>query len=312
MNTRRWTISAAVLVVLIGLGTLGFLVLKTMRHRSTVYSNALSGKPGSEWSNRKTDKSKKRGLDYLGKFGRDKVTLSLEGLPEHKLVRVSFDLLLMQSWDGSSKTWGESRWNLDVVDGPNLIQTTFGNCGFFSDNNVQNFPDNRPFGAYPAWTGSIEHQTLGTIQSWGGPDRTFDCSSVYHLVLTFPHSGNNVKLCFQGYKPDKTWGLRNVQVDALPNFAAYSPAEFASLWEKLADNDPLVAFKAKWDLIAGGPSTVAFLADTLSAPGTSSNNSPESADALRLHRTRELLQVINTPDADDLVNKLDGQAAAPK
>jgi hypothetical protein len=266
------------------------------------------------------DKSKARGITYLGKFGRDKVTLSLGALPNHKLVRLSFDLLLMQSWDGSSKTYGESRWNLDVVDGPNLIQTTFGNCGFFSDNNVQNFPDNRPFGAYPAWTGAIEEETLGTIQSWGGPNRTFDCSSIYHLDLAFPHSGNSVKLCFQGFKPDKTWGLRNVQVEALSKFAAYSPKEFASLWEKLADDDPMIAFKAKWDLIAGGPSTVAFLADTIPAPVVQDTKveakiaTPiftDSHEILRLHRSQEVLQVIHSPDAVDLAGKL-GSPAPPK
>jgi hypothetical protein len=145
---------------------------------------------------------------------------------------------------------------------------------------------------------------LGVIQSWGGPDRTFDCSSVYHFVLTFPHSGNEVKLCFQGYKKGKFWGLRNVQVRALPDFAAHRQPEFAGLWQELADNDPMVAFKAKWDLIAAGPAAVNLLADTLSASGTTTNSPAAAPDALRLQRTREILQVINTPDAADLLNQI--------
>jgi hypothetical protein len=150
----------------------------------------------------------------------------------------------------------------------------------------------------------VEHQTLGTIQSWGGPDRTFDCSSVYHFVLTVPHSGNEVKLCFQGYKKDKPWGLRNMKVDALPDFAVRSQTEFAGLWQQLADTDPVIAFKAKWDLIAAGPASVKFLADTLFANGTTTNSPSAAPDALRFHRTREVLQVINTPDAADLLNQL--------
>jgi hypothetical protein len=304
MNTRKWTVTIVILAALIVLGILGVLIYRSKQPRFTVYANVLSGKPGSEWSDGTISKTPKGDLLYLGKFDKKKVTLSLGGLPAHKLVQVAFDLLVLQSWDGSSATWGESRWSLDVVDGPNLIQTTFGNCGFFSDNNVQNFPDNRPFGAYPAWTGSSEHQTLGVIQSWGGPDRTFDCSSVYHFVLTFPHSGNEVKLCFQGYKKGKFWGLRNVQVRALPDFAAHRQPEFAGLWQELADNDPMVAFKAKWDLIAAGPAAVNLLADTLSASGTTTNSPAAAPDALRLQRTREILQVINTPDAADLLNQI--------
>ena len=300
MNSRKWMVAAASLVVLIGLCLLG-LFFKFRPGGTALYFNELSDTPGTEWSNRKTSQIETDGRIYLGKFGRDKITLSLDRLARHQLVRVSFDLFLMQSWDGASRTYGESRWSLDVVDGPNLIQTTFGNCGFFTDNNVQNFPDNRPFGKYPAWTGSTEHETLGTIQSWGGPSRTFDCSSVYHLELAFPHSANDLKLCFQGYKPDKTWGLRNVKVEMLPGLASVSSADYAGLWQQLADKDPVAAFKAKWDLAAGGPATVKFLAGTLSG---AVRPPAGSADALRLHRACEVLQVIHTPDADALLNQL--------
>ena len=308
MNSRKWLVTVGILVALAGLGILGLIIYQIKHPRVIVYANALAVAPGSEWSDRTISKTPKGSLPYLGKFDKQKVTLSLDGLPAHQLVQVAFDLLLMQSWDGTSRIWGESRWSLDVVDGPSLIQTTFGNCGFFSDNNEQNFPDNRPFGAYPAWTGSTEHQTLGVIQSWGGPDRTFDCSSVYHFVLTFPHSGNEVKLCFQGYKKKKSWGLRNVQVKVLPGFVARSQPEFAGLWQKLADNDPVAAFQAKWDLIASGPASVKFLADTLAAGGMTTNSPAGTPEALRLQRTREVLQVINTPDAANLLNQLGSPA----
>ena len=154
-----------------------------------IYANALSSSPGSEWSATNIAITPKDQRHYLGDFRKQSVTLSLNPLPEHRQLRVSFDLLLMQSWDGSSKYWGECFWDLDVINGANLIHTTFGNCGFFCDNNEQAFPDNWPCGPHPAWTGSVEHQTLGVIQSWGGPDRTFDCSSVYHFDLAFPHIG---------------------------------------------------------------------------------------------------------------------------
>ena len=76
MNTRKWVITAA---VLIGLGLLGFLIVKSISHRHTVYFNTLSGKPGSKWSSNKTTKVKTTGHVYLGRFG--KVTLSSKSFP---------------------------------------------------------------------------------------------------------------------------------------------------------------------------------------------------------------------------------------
>ena len=270
-----------------------------------IYTNALSSSPGPEWSATNIAHTPKGQRPYLGDFRDQAVTLSLNHLPGHKLLRVSFDLFLMQSWDGSSKYWGECFWDLDVINGASLIHTTFGNCGFFCDNNEQAFPDNWPCGPHSAWTGSVEHQTLGVIQSWGGPDRTFDCSSVYHFDLAFPHGGDAVSLQFKGTpmtNKNKRWGLCNVRVEALPCLASYSDAEFAGLWEKLADPDPVAAFQAKWNLIAGGETTADRLAQIQDGAvlttdiSTNVNHSGESLDTLRLHRARYILDIVTAAD----------------
>ncbi len=276
-----------------------------------IYTNALSSSPGAEWSATNMDITPKGERAYLGKFYTQSVALALGQLPEHKLLRVSFDLFLMQSWDGSTKYWGECFWDLDVINGANLIHTTFGNCGFFCDNNAQAFPDNWPCGPYPAWTGSVEHQTLGVMQSWGGPERTFDCSSVYHIDLAFPHSSAAVSLQFKGTpttNPDKPWGLCNVRVEALPELAKFSDSEFAALWEKLADPDPVTAFQTKWRLIAGGEAAAIRLAKIQDGAvltvdsSTNVNHSGESLDTLRLHRAKHIIEVVRAGDSTPLTS----------
>jgi tetratricopeptide (TPR) repeat protein len=227
-----------------------------------VYRSDFTAAPGAEWSHPKIGKTPKDQRPYLGRFVEQPVTLNLTTLPPHKLLRITFDLYLMGSWDGSSKAFGEKIWDLNLLDGRSLLHTTFGNCGFFTDNNEQSFPDSYPCRPHPAWTGSVEHGTLGTTQSWGGPSRTWDVSSVYHFVLAFPHSEPEAtfefKATMRGGK-DKGYGLANVQVDILPEWVSRSEPELADLWKTLGDADTDRCFKAQWDLIATGDAAVDYI-----------------------------------------------------
>lgn len=155
---------------------------------------------------------------FLGEFGgprldptartrvRQSIRLGLNDLAPHARVTVSFDLLILKSWDGNSPQYGPDRWSLSVDGGPTLLDTTFSNNPkVATEGSTQDFP--RP-GSRPQ-EGASARRTLGY---------TFFGDSVYHLSFTFPHSGSTLGLAFASDLfegkglDDESWGLDNVTV----------------------------------------------------------------------------------------------------
>ena len=60
-------------------------------------------------------------------------------------MTVSFDLFIIQSWDGNHPTWGPDLGELNVADGPPLLHTTFTNVPDFR----QAYPAGHPGGDHP-------------------------------------------------------------------------------------------------------------------------------------------------------------------
>jgi hypothetical protein len=150
---------------------------------------------------------------FLGEFGSQTVSLTLNSLPSHDEVTVSFLLLILKSWDGTDSTWGPDIWSLNVGGGPTLLKTTFSNVLDFGPGG-ETFPQSFP-GGYPGinfrpGTGSMETNTLG-YQFGGAP-----MDSVYALSYTFRHTGSSLTLNFVGQTTqgaeDESWGLDNVEV----------------------------------------------------------------------------------------------------
>ncbi len=171
---------------------------------SRVYTNSFdTGVVGSEWSRQiPTDVTPVGARRFLGQFSNDTVSLSLSGLAPHTDATVSFDLYLINSWDGNSNVYGPDRWSLGVQGGPTLLDTTFSNVS--SEN--QAYPDAYPVGNYPARTGASESNSLG----YGGFGDT-----VYHITETFAHSAGSLVLNFAENAPafdTESWGIDNVSV----------------------------------------------------------------------------------------------------
>jgi len=180
-----------------------------------VYSNDFEGVVGSGWSNtsRNTTPSGRR---FLGEFGDGTVSLTLNSLPPHTFVTVSFDLFIIRSWDGN-QLWhlgdpnthsrvGPDVWDLNVGGGPTLLHTTFSNVmlPLFS----QAYPDAYPGGDHPVCTGATENNTLG-----------YTLDAVYQLSFTFSHSASSLALNFsasglEGLE-NESWGLDNVEVSVI-------------------------------------------------------------------------------------------------
>jgi len=172
-----------------------------------VYSNDFEEAEGPEWSNTSTDITQS-GQRFLGHFSNDTVSLTLNDLPSHTDVTVSFDLLIIRSWDGNGPE-GPDVWDLSVAGGQTLLHTTFTNADP-SGTERQAYPGTYPGGEHPGRTGAAETNTLG-FTFRGTP-----WDSVYRLISTFPHSASSLVLNFSGSGLqgvlDESWGIDNVEV----------------------------------------------------------------------------------------------------
>lgn len=179
------------------------------------YFNDFEGEIGSEWSNTSTSTTPLNIRRFLGEFNNDFVYLSLNSLPAHTVITVTFDLFIIRSWDGNTTEYkggpvGPDIWDLQLLGGITpLLHTSFSNwdtLGFY-----QAYPDSYPDGNYFARTGATENNSLGYTNSVG---EIMD--SVYHLSFTFPHSSNDLTFIFSSYGLqeifDESWGLDNVSV----------------------------------------------------------------------------------------------------
>jgi len=176
----------------------------------TVYSHDFETLPGPEWSNRDRDITPIGDRTFLGRFWSEPVMLELHNLPEHCSVTISFELFVIDSWEGSiGFNAGPDIWDLNVSSGPpsecpleNLLHTTFANCVC----DYQAYPERFPNVHNPGLTDADEIDTLG-----------YQDDSVYYLSFTFFHDESDLYFTFQGspdLQPlkDETWGLDNVVV----------------------------------------------------------------------------------------------------
>lgn len=141
--------------------------------------------------------------------GSSTITLTLNSLPAHGSIRISFDLFVIRSWDGNVSD-SPDIWDLSIAGGPNLLRTTFSNTEEVG--NRQAYPDTFPGGDHPAGTGAVEVDSLGYLEYH---------DSVYHLEFTTIHAASSIAYEFSGidlqYLPDESWGLDNVTVSISPS-----------------------------------------------------------------------------------------------
>jgi hypothetical protein len=232
-----------------------------------VYKNDFKSAVGSEWSNRATDTTPS-GRKFLGQFGNSTTRLTLNKLPPHTSVTVSFDLYIIRTWDGSQAPppAGPDIWDLSVAGGPTLLHTTFSNI-FLPTHpyNRQSYPGSYPGGDFFAGTGAAEKNTLGYQISFPGYAGTMD--TVYRLTFTFAHTASSIAFDFAGGTTEpvdnESWGLANVEVRVAPPVArvvVFRPST-REWFQRNGDGSTTVV---QW----GGPEDVPVPADYL---GTGTN-----------------------------------------
>lgn len=220
-----------------------------------------------KWSRATTAQTPKGNRKFLGEFVSNVVSLRLDDLPPHEMVRVSFDLYVILTWDGPvGPPNGPDIWELEVARGPKLLRTTFQ----FAQASRQSFPGEYPYDDNEAGTGAAERNTLGFKRTAANGETT-QADSVYRLSFTFPHTGQMLQLNFRGDLKgegtinDESWGLDNVKVEVLKTAERISDNQLAALWEGLGDKDSAVAYRSLWDLVAGGQEAGKYLKKRLDA-----------------------------------------------
>ena len=185
---------------------------------ATLYTNDFENPVGPEWSTNhriQTPGGTRPQTWFLGGdinghnlgFANDSVTLSLNNLAPHSWLEITFDLYIINTWDGISAS-GPDYFTLAVQDGPVLLQTTFANTVV-----SQSYPADVGSGSYPSRTGALEVNSLGFdwLNLFG--------DTVYRIIRRVHSSASSVQFQFIGgvNEPDgrnETWGLDNVTVCA--------------------------------------------------------------------------------------------------
>jgi len=135
-----------------------------------------------------------------GNFGNEATSISLDSLCDHDSVIVSFDLYIIDSWDGNLlPSVGPDQFEFKI-DGMSQLYTTFSNISSFNQ-------------AYPGNIGSTYPGQTGSVYSYG----TFsDGFTLYQLSFTIPHSSSQLFLEFIGSTAEsitnESWALDNISI----------------------------------------------------------------------------------------------------
>ncbi len=174
---------------------------------TTVYHNDFEDTldPLTEWSDDAREVTPVAEREFLGRHSNGTLTFTLNALPDHGVITMSFDLFIIGSWEGNLSSSGPDVWGVTVDGGNTLLQTTFSHEG----GSTQAYPGTFPEARYARREGANETNTLG-----------YDRDSVYMLKYTFLHSGETLVVDFVGLGlegvADESWGLDNVWVWAAP------------------------------------------------------------------------------------------------
>lgn len=161
------------------------------------------------------------GTKVLGRYNNSGFTLSLNNLPAHDLISVSFYLYIHDSWDGNSMfPDGPDIWEM-YVDGDPYMSTSFSNfpCGAAELCRPQSYPNNYPNNFNNPKTGAAV-VNLPPACKLTIPNGT----SLYKITKTFAHTGGAVSIkCFDKLsqtndpnpKCDESWSVDNFNVKAI-------------------------------------------------------------------------------------------------
>jgi len=299
---------------------------------TVVYQNDFEKETGSEWSHDRRDTIPKIDNIFYGEFASEKVQFRLTDLPEHRFVRIRFDLLMFCGIDGLvgyPREFGPDIWGFEIEGSGKPIVSTFSN--FHNDPNAQtqNFPDDFPieFGVRPTWFDQFLSDRLWMYENsdfgkgvyhgrFGAAlERKFgyDTDSAYAIDVIVPHSGSELSMEFftkftdGPYTTDLTlafgesWGLDNFQVEVMDKPLELDADALKKCFDALIGNDAMKSAAARWRLVAAENAAVEYIAgwfkDESNATKRTEIQKPGNFDLFRIDR---VLQLIGTAEAEAL------------
>lgn len=164
------------------------------------------------------------GSKVLGRYNASGFDLNLSDLPAHKLVEVSFDLYIHDSWDGNKVSGGVDGpdiWKL-IIDGNLYVNTTFSNS--ICDNPFtcppQSYPSDFPNSNNSAKAGAVNPNLPGVCNLTGKIGGT----TLYRITKVIEHSKST--LLMQGRdqliqtntsdpKCDESWSVDNIRIKVI-------------------------------------------------------------------------------------------------
>jgi len=163
------------------------------------------------------------GSNVLGQYNKGYFTLSLDNLPNHDELTISFDLYIHDTWDGNKPPPdGPDIWQM-IVDGNVYINTTFSNdpCPTGSFCSPQSYPFDYPSNYNNPKAGAYRTDLPGVCSHQG----VIGWTTQYRIKKTFRHSNKTVVLqCLdklvQSNGPanqqlcDESWSIDNLTIQA--------------------------------------------------------------------------------------------------
>ena len=158
------------------------------------------------------------GSKVLGQYNNGDFTLSLNNLPSHDLITISFDLFIHDNWRGELLPDGPAIWQMQIDGGP-YINTTFSNlaCPVGNICPPQSYPDNYPNNNHNPRSGASRTDLPGVCSMKSDPNGT----TMYKITKTFKHSDKSLSLeCldkldqkdYSDPKCEKSWSVDNINI----------------------------------------------------------------------------------------------------
>lgn len=165
------------------------------------------------------------GSKVLGNYNNGQFNLTINDLPSHNLVDISFDLYIHDSWEGNQSYQdnisGPDIWQM-LVDNKSIINTTFNNyeCAEGNFCPPQAYPADYPTASNNPKSGASRTDLPGFC-SWSDmPNGT----TLYKIHKSIQHSSATLLIqCLDKLiqknsadpKCDESWSVDNIQVRAL-------------------------------------------------------------------------------------------------